>query len=164
MKVDRHQRVLLDIQTVLESQHRLLDALLLEAVREGSAFDQEVYLAFREVLTRHIAIEEKVLLRALREAGVEFSQAARIHEDHRLISRLLAAEPTMATATELAKLLHEHEAVEESEIGLFATCAQLLDPDILEKSRGEYVATTGDAAWSPSTREQAFALVAGRKR
>jgi len=149
---------------VLESQHRLLDALLLEAVREGSTVDEEVYLAFREVLARHIAIEEKVLLQALREAGVIFSQAERIHQDHRALGQLMAAEPTMANVTALAMLFHEHEAVEESEIGLFATCAQLLDPEILEKSRSEYVATAGDAAWTPSTREQAFKLAAGRKR
>lgn len=156
--------MLLDIQTVLESQHRLLDALLLEAVREGTKVDGEVYLAFREVLTRHIAIEEKVLLHALREAGVDFSQAERIHRDHRVISGLLAGEATLENVAELAKLLHEHEAVEESEIGLFATCAQLLDPEILEKTRGEYAAAAGETAWTPSTREQAFALAASRRR
>ena len=69
----------------------------------------------------------------------------------------------MSNVTELAKLLREHEALEESEIGLFATCAQLLDPNILEKSRKDYVAAVGEpVAWGPSTREQAFQLAASK--
>ena len=55
-----------DIQAVLEGQHRLLNSLLIEALREGTV-DLAAWGAFRETLLRHIGIEETVLMRWLRE-------------------------------------------------------------------------------------------------
>lgn len=157
-------RVSSDIQAVLESQHRLLDSLLVEALRDGSV-DAEVWAAFRETLTHHIAIEEKVLLRALRDAGVEFGLAEQIHADHARIGELLALEPTEERVKALARLIDNHEALEESDIGLFVVCATTLDEAALVRAVREYPAMRNGyarAKWQPTTRQEAFDMARRR--
>ncbi len=157
-----------DIQAVLESQHRLLNALMLEALRSPDALDVEAWDAFREVLTRHIAIEEKVLLRALSAAGVDFPLATRLHDEHRAIGAMLAEPPTVELARSLRQLMDRHEALEESEIGLFSACAHLEGAAELARAVNDFrvpgeAAASAPSSWAPRTREEAFALARARK-
>ncbi|HZY04220.1 MAG TPA: hemerythrin domain-containing protein, partial [Anaeromyxobacteraceae bacterium] len=51
------------------ADHRRLDALLSRSVADPEAFDLETFEAFRAGLLKHIALEEKILLPAVREAS-----------------------------------------------------------------------------------------------
>jgi hypothetical protein len=153
--------VLKDLQTVLETQHRLLDSLLLEAVRHGSSLDELAYAAFRETLAQHIALEERYLLAALKDIGFEYGLAARFHADHGTLGRLMAAPPSMENAGEIARVLRPHEVLEEADVGLFAVCARTLDDATLKRVVRETSLKRSDSAilsGQAQTRADAFAL------
>ena len=62
----------------LAADHARLDALLARAVRAPGAFDLDAFGEFRAGLLRHIALEEKILFRAVREAGAGEDVQSRI--------------------------------------------------------------------------------------
>jgi hypothetical protein len=111
----------------LAADHARLDALLSGALAPGQiergAFDE-----FRAGLLRHIAIEEKILLPAAREArgGEPLPQARRLRIDHGAIAALLVPTPTPEIAAEILKILGPHNVVEEGEGGVYETCDALL--------------------------------------
>jgi hypothetical protein len=110
--------------------HARLDQLLRRSVADPGAFDAEAFEAFRGGLLRHIALEEKILLPAVREArgGEPLPQARRLRVDHGAIAALLVATPAPAIAAELRKILEPHNVVEEGEGGVYAACDALLAP------------------------------------
>ena len=112
----------------LADDHERLDALLTQAVAEPGGVDLAAYGAFRAGLLRHIALEEKILLPAAREArgGEPLPQARRLRIDHGAIAALLVPTPTPEIAGEIRKILGPHNEVEEGEGGLYAECDALL--------------------------------------
>jgi hypothetical protein len=112
---------------LLAADHARLDALLTRALAPGP-IDREAFDEFREGLLRHIAIEEKVLLPAAREArgGEPLPQARRLRIDHGAIAALLVPTPTPEIAAEILKILGPHNVVEEGEGGLYEMCDALL--------------------------------------
>lgn len=113
---------------LLAEDHERLDALLTRALAGPGGVDLAAYGAFREGLLRHIALEEKILLPAAREArgGEPLPQARRLRIDHGAIAALLVPTPTPGIAGELRKILGPHDEVEEGEGGLYAECDALL--------------------------------------
>lgn len=112
------------ITHVLSEDHRRLHALLIRA-REG---DRDAYDEFRGGLLRHIGIEEKIVLPALRACGHEPVCAKQLHLDHSAIAAMLVPSPSPELLTEIEALLTLHDPLEEGEGGLYRVAdAQLAD-------------------------------------
>ena len=118
------------ISTFLAADHRRLEALLAAALGSPGGVDLGPYGEFREGLLRHIAMEEKILLPAAREAlgGEPVALARRLRVDHGAIAALLVPTPTPAIAAELRKILDPHNVVEEGPGGVYEVCDRLLAP------------------------------------
>lgn len=119
------------IAEYLTADHRRLDALL-EAAERRDPVDLDAYTEFRRGLLRHIAIEEKLLLPAVRRArdGVPLEVATRLRLDHGAIAALLVPSPTPAIVATLRHILGSHNTIEEGPDGLYATCDRVLAPSV----------------------------------
>jgi hypothetical protein len=111
----------------LTADHRRLETLL-DAATAREPYDLAPYAEFRRGLLRHIAIEEKLLLPAAREAagGEPLSMAERLRLDHGAIAALLVPTPTPVIVATLRHILERHNPIEEAEGGLYAACDALL--------------------------------------
>ncbi len=116
------------IARFLAEDHRRLEALLARAVAAPGAVDREPYDAFRAGLLRHIALEEKILLPAARQArgGEPLPIARRLRVEHGAIASLLVPPPTPELVRELRSILDPHDAIEEEAGGPYAACDALL--------------------------------------
>lgn len=116
------------ITRFLLQDHDRLDALLTRALLRPGAVEREPYDAFRAGLLRHIAVEEKILLPAAREArgGDPLPVARRLRIDHGAITSLLVPTPTPEIAAEIRSILGPHNVVEEEPGGLYEACDALL--------------------------------------
>jgi len=114
------------------ADHARLDELLRRSVADPSAFDRQAFEAFRGGLLRHIALEEKILLPAVRAArgGEPHPAARRLRIEHGAIASLLVPTPDPAIVSELRSILEPHNAVEEEPQGLYRTCEELLGPGV----------------------------------
>ena len=114
------------IQRFLEADHARLDALLAGALAAPQA-DGAAYLAFREGLLRHIAMEEKVLLpEARRRQGrASLPGGDQLRADHRALAALLVPPPSAALLETVGAVLAEHNPLEEGPGALYAFCEQL---------------------------------------
>lgn len=122
------------------ADHARLDALLRRSVAHPGAFDREAFEAFRGGLLKHIALEEKFLLPALRQArgGDQLPVARRLRVDHGAIASLLVPTPDATIVEELRSILEPHNAVEEEPGGLYQLCDELLAAqagELLERIR-----------------------------
>jgi hemerythrin-like domain-containing protein len=119
-------RTLGPIEDLLTADHARLDALLERADR-GGTIDTTAYAELRAGLLRHIAMEEKVLLRdaAQRRGGMPLAIAREVHRDHGKIAALLVPTPTHALCEELRRTLDAHDALEEGAEGVYAACDAL---------------------------------------
>jgi len=116
----------LPITELLVSDHRRMGALLTSA-HKG---DREAYESLRARLLRHIALEEKIILPALRAQGADVTAlATQLRLDHSAIAALLVPPPTPALLGQLEALLVLHDPLEEGPDGLYALADQRL-PDI----------------------------------
>ena len=115
------------ITRFLSDDHARLDGLLAASVLRG-AVDPAPYAAFRAGLLRHIALEEKILLPAAREArgGAPLAVARRLRVEHGAIAALLVPSPTPELVRELRSILDPHNVLEEGPDGLYAECDALL--------------------------------------
>jgi hypothetical protein len=149
----------------MESDHRRIEESLSRALK-GPTLDEGCYREFREVLLRHIGIEERVLLCGLKAARIDFAQAKAIHREHAAMGALLAAVPDTSLARELERLLVGHIDLEESPEGLFALCRSGLSAQVLVVEAHAYPAVKpapwSHARWMPRTVEAALALVDGQ--
>ncbi len=116
------------IARLLASDHARLDALLARADREREPFDRAAFDAFRAGLLRHIAIEEKVVFPAVREArgGEPHPDWKRLRIDHGALTSLLVPPPTADLVSEIRSILAPHDLVEEAPGALYARCDELL--------------------------------------
>lgn len=114
------------ITSYLLADHRRLDQLLADAIK-APCVDADTFAEFRGSLLRHIAIEEKLLLRAARDAqnGVPLERARQLRIEHGAIASLLVPTPDHALCEELATLLRAHDALEEGSDGVYEECERL---------------------------------------
>jgi hypothetical protein len=114
----------------LVGEHRRIEALLRAAMRPGGV-DEQAWARFQEALQRHVEMEERILLPAVRrtQGGMPLSIAATLHGQHRQLDRLLGLQPTSALLHELHALLAEHNRVEEDEGSFHDVCDRLLGGD-----------------------------------
>lgn len=151
----------------LSEDHARLDALLERAVAGVGALDRDAYDAFRAGLLRHIAVEEKILLPALRDAlGGEAPERRRLRIDHGALAALLVGTPSPELVREIRSILEPHNALEERAAGLYARCDELLAAraaEILERIRAYppvKVAAYSDGPRVLRTAEDALAVSA----
>lgn len=115
------------ISRFLAEDHRRLEALL-DRAAAASPIDAALFEQFRAGLLRHIGMEEKVLLPAVRRArgGIPLPLARQVHLDHGAIAAMLVPAPTAAGIERLRALLALHDGLEEGPTGVYADCDQLL--------------------------------------
>jgi hypothetical protein len=115
------------ITEYLAIDHARLRALLAKAASAADV-DQEAYAALRRGLLRHIAIEEKLLLPAARDArgGAPLERAHDMRVEHAALTSLLVPTPDRALVREIAALLAAHEQTEDGPDGVFAECERLI--------------------------------------
>jgi hypothetical protein len=119
------------------ADHARLDGLLRRSVADPAAFDHEAFEAFRGGLLRHVALEEKILLPALRRARGDDPHplARRLRVDHGAIASLLVPTPDAGIAAELRSILEPHNAAEEGPGGLYQACDEILAGEAAELLR-----------------------------
>ncbi len=113
----------------LAGDHARLETLLSAAAPDGGGFATAPYDAFRAGLLRHVALEEKILFPALREAGAGAEVLAllrRLRVEHGALASLLVPTPSRALVGELRILLGPHDASEDAPGGLYDRCDALL--------------------------------------
>lgn len=118
------------ITRFLTDDHTRLDTLLTRAAA-GPHFDAESFAQFRAGLLRHIAMEEKVLLKDARARlhGGKLDVARALRMQHAALTSLLVPTPDVALVGEIRALLVEHNALEEGPDGVYALCARLAGVD-----------------------------------
>lgn len=116
------------IARFLADDHARLDALLAASVAAPGAVDPAPYAAFRAGLLRHIALEEKIVLPAAREArgGEPLAAARRLRIEHGALAALLVPSPTPELVGELRSILGPHNVLEEGPGGIYSECDALL--------------------------------------
>ena len=116
------------VSRFLADDHRRLEALLDRATAGHGPIEPESFEEFRAGLLRHIGMEEKILLPAVRRArgGTPLPIARQLRLDHGAIAALLVPTPTLAVIGRLRALLALHDALEEDADGAYAMCDQLL--------------------------------------
>lgn len=136
----------LRVTDYLVADHRRLDELFARATA-GERLDAAPFAAFRAGLLRHIAIEEKLLLPAARQArgGVPLERAFHLRVEHAALTSLLVPTPDLALCGQIRSVLVPHEATEEGATGVFAECEQLF-------SAAQSAALAGRAAAFPQVR------------
>jgi hypothetical protein len=118
------------ISQFMSDDHRRLEALL-DRAAASSPIDAALFEQFRAGLLRHIGIEEKVLLPAIKRVrgGVALPVAHQLRLDHGAIAAMLVPAPTAAGIERLRALLALHDALEEGTTGAYAEGDQLLAAD-----------------------------------
>jgi hypothetical protein len=119
--------VALPISRFLADDHRRLETLL-EQAAAASPIDAALFEQFRAGLLRHIGMEEKVLLPAVRRArgGIPLPLARQIRLDHGAIAAMLVPAPTPAGIERLRAMLVLHDDLEERSAGVYADCDHVL--------------------------------------
>jgi len=115
----------------LADDHDRLDRLLRRALRTPGPVDPEPYAEFRSGLLRHIAMEEKVMLPAVArmQGGRQADVAARLRLDHGALVALLVPPPTPSLIATMLSILSTHNALEESDGGVYELVDSLAGPD-----------------------------------
>lgn len=112
----------------LRSDHARLHGLLKRAMSLPH-LDKEAFAAFRRGLLRHIAIEEKMLLPAVRKArgGRVLDGAHELRIDHAALTSLLVPTPDRKLCREILSLISVHDEKEEGAGGTYDECERWLD-------------------------------------
>ena len=116
------------IHRFLAEDHRRIDGFLAAATSTQHGVDAIAYAQFRSALLRHIGMEEKVLLPAVRRVngGHPLQGENQIRLDHGAIAALLVPPPTPQVLNALRAILARHDELEENVSGLYELCDAIL--------------------------------------
>jgi hypothetical protein len=119
------------ITQALAADHQRIGALLAQAERG----DRPSYDALRGALLRHIGVEEKILLPALRAHGCLPAGAAQLRLDHAALVAMLVPSPTPELLAKMRALLALHDPLEEGADGIYPLADATLTgvDDLLER-------------------------------
>lgn len=122
-------------------EHERLD-MLLAGANAGQRLNAAKFAEFRVGLLRHIAIEEKLLFPAARQArgGIPIERAHEMRVEHAALTSLLVPTPDPGLCEEIRSLLASHNHKEEGPDGVYAECEMLLGPAESEALRARAVA------------------------
>jgi hypothetical protein len=112
---------------LMASEHRALDDLLAQAEGQDGVASRGFYERFREMLLRHIRVEEKILLpmAVRRRSGVALPLAARLRLDHGALAALMMLPPAAYTFRAVRAVLNAHNPLEENPGGVYQQCEDL---------------------------------------
>ncbi|HXT01435.1 MAG TPA: hemerythrin domain-containing protein [Elusimicrobiota bacterium] len=114
------------IASFLSADHDRLGAL-----KSRSASDPKAYAAFRRGLLKHIAMEETILLPAVKRLrGTPLALAKQVRLGHSAITALLTPTPTPAIRAAMRAILKVHNKLEEDDGGIYAQCEQVLGDEV----------------------------------
>lgn len=124
----------MNISEYLNQDHVRLHGFLGQAVA-GPEIDLEAFERFRSGLLRHIAIEEKILLREvrIRLGDAPHPAAHRLRVEHGALTSLMVPTPDRALIDEIRSLLDTHDKREEGPEGVYASCADILGAEAAEE-------------------------------
>ncbi len=120
------------IRSVLVADHQRLARLL--DLAQLTVPPPAAYEDFRGGLLRHIGVEERILLPALRRANAEFLETEQLRLDHSALVAMLVPPPTRHLLTRIHALLRLHDPLEEGDCGLYSLADRALDvPVVVEQ-------------------------------
>jgi hypothetical protein len=110
------------LTTFLTADHERLETL-----RSRAAADSKAYQAFRRGLLKHVAMEEAILLPAVRRLrGAPLAWGQQIHRGHGALSALMTLSPSPHVVSTLRAILKVHNKLEEGNGGIYAQCEHVL--------------------------------------
>jgi len=111
-----------------KAEHRRLESLLNQATTTSGEIQEEVYAKFLSEMSRHISLEEKILLPEVLKTRLakHFTLAAVVRWDHQAIELSLGKPPSPQVIAALRTILTTHNQKEEMAGGLFEVCEQVL--------------------------------------
>ncbi len=107
------------LHDLLSRDHARLDQLLTSALRSDDSIDEVSYQEFRGGLLWHIAVEERVLLPAVRRQRGDSAVEQQLHRDHAALAALLVPSPTAAEIDAIRAILEAHNPLEEGPRGFY---------------------------------------------
>jgi hemerythrin-like domain-containing protein len=116
------------------SDHRRLELLLNQAASTIEHIDPATYSEFREGLLRHIGIEEKILLPAIKrlQNGLPYYAADTLRVEHGALAALLVPSPNKKIVAAIRAILNHHNGHEECANCLYRVCESLLGSEVDE--------------------------------
>lgn len=119
-----------ELHEFLSRDHERLDALLTAAVRPDGTIDHESYVAFRGGLLWHIAVEERLLMPAVRKHRSDSEVEKQLHRDHAALAGLLVPPPSAAGIATMRAILEAHNPLEEGSGGFYEVVEELTGEEI----------------------------------
>ncbi|HEX7420677.1 MAG TPA: hemerythrin domain-containing protein [Thermoanaerobaculia bacterium] len=118
------------LHELLSRDHARLDQLLTAALRPDGSIDAESYRTFRSGLLWHIAVEERVLLPAVRKHRTDSEVEKQLHRDHAALAALLVPPPSAAEIYAIRTILEAHNPLEEGAGGFYDGVEELLGDEL----------------------------------
>jgi hypothetical protein len=118
------------LHELLSRDHARLDQLLTAALRPDGSIDAESYGTFRSGLLWHIAVEERVLLPAVRKHRTDSEVEKQLHRDHAALAALLVPPPSAAEIHAIRTILEAHNPLEEGAGGFYDGVEELLGDEL----------------------------------
>jgi hypothetical protein len=120
------------VHELLAADHTRLDALLHRSTESDGTLDVTSFEEFRGGILRHIGMEEKILLPAVRRAngGDPLPVARQLRVDHGAIAMLLVPTPSREIVDEIRSILSRHNSIEEGPDGVYEACDRLPEKDV----------------------------------
>jgi hypothetical protein len=116
------------LSSLFVGDHRRLEMLLDRSFRVDGQIDESVYSNFRSGLLKHIGMEEKIILPAIKQAqnGLPYPLAETLRLEHGAFAALLVPPPSKKIAQVIRTIMNHHNELEEGEEGLYAVCERLM--------------------------------------
>jgi len=118
------------LHDLLTRDHARLDQLLASSLRPDGSIDQVSYRAFRGGLLWHIAVEERVLLPAVRMRRVDSEIERQLHRDHAALAALLVPPPSAAEIEAIRTILEAHNPLEEGPGGFYEDVEEIIGAEL----------------------------------
>ena len=114
------------------NDHRRIESLLNHAAINLEHIDLVIYSEFRKSLLRHIGIEEKIVLPAIKKLqhGLPYDAADTLRGEHGALAALLVPSPDKKIVKALQAILNHHNGLEECENCLYRVCESLLGSEV----------------------------------
>lgn len=109
------------------NDHRRIEDIFNEAIKDVNNVDLELYHQFRVGLLTHIKMEEKILFVAAQKAnnGEPLPLQAKLRLDHGALTSLMVCFPSPNVIKAIQHILELHDILEEEEGGMYDVCENL---------------------------------------
>ncbi|MGD1044727.1 MAG: hemerythrin domain-containing protein [Bacteroidota bacterium] len=123
-----------EVYSFFVNDHRRLETLLKLAVVTAEEINNAAYSEFRSGLLKHIGMEEKILLPAIKwlQNGLPYQLAGTLRLEHGAFAALLIPPASRKITAVLHTIMNHHNELEEGEDGLYAVCDRLVGNHIQE--------------------------------